>query len=179
MSTSDKVVDYNPQITLIKAPSDQYPANEEVFQLKYVPPIPTDQVKAGEVVVKNLFLSIDATHRVWISGVKTYIDPVLPGDLMKGAGVGEVIYSNDPKFKSGDKVLGLTRWQKYSVLKASELSSLPKNQKNYEHFLGVLGISGLTAYFGLKKIGDLKAGETVVISAAAGAVGEIAVQLAK
>lgn len=98
---------------------------------------------------------------------------------MKGAGVGEVIYSNDQKFKIGDKVLGLTRWQKYSVLKASELSILPKNQRNYDHFLGVLGISGLTAYFGLKKIGNLKEGETVVISAAAGAVGEIAVQLAK
>jgi NADPH-dependent curcumin reductase len=179
MSQQDKVVDYNPQITLIKAPSNKYPAEEEVFQLKYLPPVPTDQVQKGEVVLRNLFLSIDAAMRVWISGVKTYMDPVRPGDLMVGAGVGEVIYSNDPKFKIGDIALGLTRWKRYSVIKAKELTHLPKNYPNYSDFLGVLGISGLTAYFGLKKIGNLKAGETVLVSAAAGGVGEIAVQLAK
>ncbi len=168
-------MDYNPQITLTKVPTSNYPNKEDVFQLKFVPPVPVDQLIAGEVVVKNLFLSVDATQRVWISGVKTYMDPVKPGDLMKGAGVGEVIYSKDPKFKIGDKVLGLTFWQKYSVLKAKDLTALPKNYNNYEHFLGVLGISGLTAYFGLKKIGNPKEGETVVISAAAGAVGEIAI----
>ena len=117
MSQKDSIVDYNPQITLTKTPSEQYPANEEVFQLKYIPPIPTDQILAGEVVVRNLYLSIDAAMRVWITGVKTYMDPVKPGDLMVGGGVGEVIYSNDPKFKIGDRVLGLTRWQKYSVIK--------------------------------------------------------------
>lgn len=74
---------------------------------------------------------------------------------------------------------GLTFWQKYSILKGKDLTLLPSNIKNYENFLGVLGISGLTAYFGLKKIGKLKEGETVVVSTAAGAVGEIAVQLAK
>lgn len=88
MSNHDKIVDYNPQITLAKTPTQNYPQQEEVFQLKYVPPIPIDQVKAGEVVIKNVFLSIDATQRTWISGVKTYIDPVKPGDLMKGMGVG-------------------------------------------------------------------------------------------
>lgn len=76
-------------------------------------------------------------------------------------------------------MLGLTYWQKYSVLPAKDLTLLPPKLKNYEQFLGVLGISGLTAYFGLKKIGQLKEGETVVVSTAAGAVGEIAVQLAK
>ncbi len=88
MSNHDKIVDYNPQITLAKTPTQNYPQHEEVFQLKYVPPIPIDQVKAGEVVIKNVFLSIDATQRTWISGVKTYVDPVKPGDLMKGMGVG-------------------------------------------------------------------------------------------
>ena len=107
------------------------------------------------------------------------MDPVKPGDLMKGSGVGEIIFSKDPKFKIGDKVLGLTFWQRYSILKAKELTLLPKNYKDYSDFLGVLGISGLTAYFGFKKIGNLKKGEILVVSAAAGAVGEIAVQLAK
>ena len=107
------------------------------------------------------------------------MDPVKPGDLMKGSGVGEIIFSKDPKFKIGDKVLGLTFWQRYSILKAKDLTLLPKNYKDYSDFLGVLGISGLTAYFGFKKVGNLKKGEIVVVSAAAGAVGEIAVQLAK
>lgn len=136
-------------------------------------------MKQGEVVVRNLYLSIDATMRIWISGVRTYIDPVKPGDIMKGMGVGEVIFSNDPKFKIGDKVLGLTYWQKYSILNAKQLAPLPNNYKDYSDFLGVLGITGLTAYFGYKKIGKLKKGEIVIVSAAAGAVGELAVQLAK
>ena len=86
------------------------------------------------------------------------MDPVRPGDIMVGGGVAEVIHSNDPKFKTGDMVTGLTKWQKYSVVKAKDLAPLPKNYPNYSHFLGVLGISGLTAYFGLQKIGKLKAG---------------------
>ena len=171
MSQGDRVVDYNPQVTLIRAPSEKYPREEEVFQVKYVPPIPTDQVQQGEVVLRNILLSIDAANRVWISGIRTYMDPVRPGDIMLGGGVAEVIYSNDPKFKTGDMVVGLTKWQKYSVVKAKDLASLPKNYPNYSHFLGVLGISGLTAYFGLKKIGNLKEGETVVVSGAAGGVG--------
>ena len=88
MSGQDSQVDYNPHITLIKAPGKDYPLKEDVFQLKYVPPIPTDQIQQGEVIVRNLYLSVDAAQRVWITGVKTYIDPVKPGDLMKGAGVG-------------------------------------------------------------------------------------------
>ena len=98
---------------------------------------------------------------------------------MKGSRVGEIIFSKDPKFKIGDKMFGLTFWQRYSILKAKDLTLLPKNYKDYSDFLGVLGISGLTAYFGFKKIGNLKKGEIVVVSSAAGAVGEIAVQLAK
>ena len=99
------------------------------------------------------------------------MDPIKPGDIMLGAGVGQVIYSKSPKFKIGDKVTGLTKWQKYSVLKDNVLTALPKNYPDYSHFLGVLGISGLTAYFGLAKIGKLKANETVVVSGAAGGVG--------
>jgi NADPH-dependent curcumin reductase len=129
--------------------------------------------------VRNLLISVDATNRVWISGVKSYMPPINPGDLMKGLGVAEVLFSKSPKFKTGDKVLGVTYWQKYSVLEAKTLTILPPNLPSYENFLGVLGVAGLTAYFGLEKIGNLKKGERVVVSAAAGSVGEIAVQLAK
>lgn len=177
--SQDQVVDLNLQIILSKRPTADYPAKEDVFQIKYVPPIPTDQLRAGEVVVRNLFISIDATNRVWISGVKSYMEPIKPGDIMKGLGVAEVIFSKDSKFKAGDKVLGVTFWQKYSVLEGKALTLLPPSHPNYENFLGVLGVAGLTAYFGLEKIGKLKQGEKVVVSAAAGSVGEIAVQLAK
>lgn len=105
--------------------------------------------------------------------------PINPGDIMKGIGIAEVLFSKSPKFKSGDIVLGITYWQKYSVLEAKTLTILPPNMPNYENFLGVLGVAGLTAYFGFEKIGNLKKGEQVVVSAAAGSVGEIAVQLAK
>lgn len=179
MNESENLVDLNIQIILSKRPTSMYPDKQDVFQIKYVPPIPTDMVKQGEVVVKNMFISIDATNRIWISGVKTYMPPINPGDVMKGMGVASVIYSKNSKFNVGDVVLGLTYWQKYSVLQGKGLTKLPSGYANYENFLGVLGISGLTAYFGFKKIGNLKKGQIVVVSAAAGAVGEIAIQLAK
>lgn len=179
LMSQENTVDLNIQIILSKRPTALYPENEEVFQIKYVPPIPVDQVKEGEVIVRNLMISVDAANRVWITGAKTYMDPINPGDIMKGMGVCEVIFSKSKKFKVGDKILGLTYWQKYSVIDGKGCTLLPKDHKNLEVFLGVLGIAGLTAYFGLKKIGNLKKGEKVVVSAASGSVGEIAVQLAK
>jgi NADPH-dependent curcumin reductase CurA len=121
----------NVQIILSKRPSADYPEKEDVFQIKYVPPIPTDQVKDGEVVVRNLFISVDATNRVWISGVKSYMPPINPGDIMKGLGVGEVLFSKNKKFNVGDKILGLTFWQKYSILEGKGLTLLPKIYPNY------------------------------------------------
>ena len=123
-----------------------------------MPPIPTNEINDGEVAVKNLYISIDATNRVWISGVRTYIPPINPGDIMKGLGVSEVIFSKKSSFKAGDLVLGLTYWQKYSVLPGKALTKLPARDPHPENYLGVLGVSGLTAFFGFEKIGKLKAG---------------------
>jgi len=124
---SGNLVDLNVQVTLVKRPTPNYPQNEDVFQIKYVPPKPTDTLIDGQVIVRNLFLSIDATMRVWISGVKSYMEPILPGDIMRGMGVSEVIYSRNGKFKVGDKILGMTYWQKYSVLDGKGLTLLPQN----------------------------------------------------
>ena len=121
----------NVQATLIKRPGPDYPHKEDIFQIKYVPPIPTDLVKEGEIVLKNLFISIDATNRVWISGVQSYMKPINPGDIMRGMGVAEVIYSRHKKFKPGDKVLGLTYWQKYSVVEGQECQLLPSKYPKY------------------------------------------------
>lgn len=140
----------NTQITLTRVPTSDYPAKgEDVFQVKYVPPLPITEVAEKEVIVKNLYLSIDATMRVWISGAKSYMEPIKPGDIMKGQGVSEVIYSKSSRFNIGDRVLGLTYWQKYSILSEKGLVKIPKEHPHPEDFLGVLGISGLTAYFGL------------------------------
>lgn len=171
-------VDLNTEIRLNSVPGPSYPQVNDIFQMVVVPPVPTDNVPEGHVIVRNLFLSIDAAMRVWISGAKTYMDPVKPGDLMKGAGVGQVIYSKG-KLKVGDLVMGMLNWQKYCFIEEKALTVLPKDYPFPEDFLGVFGISGLTAYFGLFEVGKIQPGDTVVVSAAAGAVGEIAVQLAK
>lgn len=120
--------------------------------------MPITDVPANHVVVRNLYLSIDAAMRIWISGVKSYTDPVKPGEAMKGMGVAKVIYSNSEKWKAGDIVLAVTKWQKYTVINAKELTKLPNEYPSYSDFLGVLGISGLTAYFGLHKIGKIQKG---------------------
>lgn len=118
--------------------------------------------------------------RVWISGVRTYMDPVKPGDLMPGASVAIVMASKSQRFKEGDYVYGLMSWQECLILEDKGLQKVaPKGANPSEldllNVLGAYGISGLTAYTGFHNIGKPKEGETVVISAASGAVGEIAV----
>lgn len=81
-----------------------------------VPPVPTDELKKGDIIVRNMYISIDATMRVWISGVTSYLPPVKPQDVMRAFCVGEVIYSNSKKFEAGNRVMGLFGWQKYAVV---------------------------------------------------------------
>jgi len=95
--------------------------------------------------------------RIWISGAKSYIDPVKPGDLMKGSGVGEVIFSKG-NLKVGDVVMGMLSWQKYCFIDEKQLTVLPKGYPHPEDFLGVYGISGLSAYIGLFEVGKIQAG---------------------
>ena len=133
---------------------------------------------AGQVLVKVRYLSIDPAMRVWISGVKTYFNPVNPCDLMPSLGLGEVLQSASDKLQPGDLVRGMLGWQDYAVCQASDLQRLPKDNNPSQH-LGVLGINGLSAYIGLVTIAKIKEGETVLVSTAAGAVGSVAVQIAK
>ena len=144
-----------------------------------VPSIQEDKIKEGDLIVRNMFISIDAANRVWISGKKTYMDPIIPGDVMKGFSIGEVVYSRSKKFKMGELVMGVWGWEKYSMVNEKAVQLVPKDYPQPHHFLGVFGISGLTAWVGLFEIGKLKPTDTVVVSAAAGAVGELAVQIAR
>ncbi|MBE7453913.1 MAG: NADP-dependent oxidoreductase [Kofleriaceae bacterium] len=132
----------------------------------------------GQVVVKNLYLSIDPTIRGWIDR-DTYLPAVKPGEVVRSAGVGEVVASNHDRHRVGDRVFGLVGWQDFALLDGkAQLNPIPPGIDPRDA-LGVFGVTGLTAYFGLTDIGKPVAGETVVVSGAAGATGSIVGQLAK
>jgi NADPH-dependent curcumin reductase CurA len=138
---------------------------------------PLPQPAQGEVLVKNLWLSLDPYMRGRMSDAKSYVKGVELGDVMVGQTVGEVVSSRNEKFKQGDKVLTQLGWQLYGV--THELMKLDEKRAPLSCYLGVMGMPGMTAYFGLKDIGQPKRGETVVVSAASGAVGSVVGQLAK
>ena len=131
----------------------------------------------GEVLVKNLWLSLDPYMRGRISAQKSYAKGVEIGEVMVGQTVGEVVDSKNPAFKKGDHVLTQLGWQLYGATK--EAFKVDGTRVPLSYYLGVLGMPGMTAYFGLKEIGQPKGGETVVVSAASGAVGSVVGQLAK
>ena len=150
---------------------------EENFRL-VESPVPAPQ--QDEVLVKNLWLSLDPYMRGRMSQQKSYAKGVEIGQVMEGQTVGEVLESKHPKFKPGDKVLARLGWQLYGCIRGDgEIGKVDGGRAPLSYYLGVLGMPGMTAYFGLKELGQPKAGETVVVSAASGAVGSVVGQLAK
>jgi NADPH-dependent curcumin reductase CurA len=131
----------------------------------------------GEVLVRVRLISLDAANRAWMQGA-TYRSAVTAGSVMAGGSLAEVVESRAPHFAPGDLVFGDTGWQEYAAVPAKALSKLPKIEP-MTNLISVYGIAGLTAYFGLLEVGKPKAGETVVVSAAAGSVGSIVGQIAK
>lgn len=143
-------------------------------------PTPND----GDMIVKVSALSLDPAMRGWMNDAKSYIRPVELGDVMRAGGVGEVTQSRNPNFKVGDSVSGMFGAQEYCFLtpksaKHAGVTKIDTNLGTPEQWLNVLGMPGMTAYFGLKDVGLPKSGETIVVSAAAGAVGQTVGQLAK
>ncbi len=134
---------------------------------------------AGEVLVRTAFWSVDPYMRGRISGVRTYADPVLVGDLMVGGTVGQIVQSNDEVLQPGDFVAGYWGWQEWAVSKAKGLQKLDPSVAPVSTALGILGMPGMTAYFGFLDLCAPKPGETVVVSGAAGAVGSYVCQIAK
>jgi len=133
----------------------------------------------GEVLVKNEWLSLDPYMRGRMNDVKSYVPSVQLGEVMVGQTVGEDVESRDPRFARGDKVLTPSGWQLYGTIKGGELTKVDTRRAPASSYLGVLGMPGFTAWFGLSEIGKPKPGETVVVSAASGAVGSVVGQLAK
>jgi hypothetical protein len=141
--------------------------------------VPAGAPGAGEVLVRVLYLSLDPAMRGWMNAGKSYVAPVGLGEVMRAGGVGRVVASNDPTLAAGDLVVGITGIQDYVVSKAAGLRKIDPQVAPPPRYLGALGMTGLTAYFGLLDIGQPKEGETVVVSAAAGAVGAVVGQIAK
>ena len=150
------------------------PVSESNFRVEEAPVAkPAD----GEVLVRNLWLSLDPYMRGRMSDAKSYVKGVDIGEVMVGQTVGEVVESRHAKLGVGDTVLTQLGWQLYGCTK--EATKVDTSRGPASYYLGLLGMPGLTAYFGLKELGQPKAGETVVVSAASGAVGSVVGQLAK
>ncbi len=132
----------------------------------------------GQVLVRNILLSLDPAMRGWMTDRKSYVPPVSIGEVMRGLALGEVVASRAVGWDSGDLVTGLLGWQQYAILKPENLDRLPAGTPP-ALAMGPLGMTGLTAYFGLLDIGQPREGETVLVSAAAGAVGSIVGQIAR
>lgn len=142
---------------------------------------PVRALADDEILVRNLFLSLDPTNRLWMSDREQYLPPVGIGDVMRGTTIGVVEESRSPKFARGDLVLPAEGgWQLYSINPGKMCRKIaPQQDVPLTAYLSVLGATGLTAYFGLLDVGNPQPGETVVVSAAAGAVGSVVGQIAK
>ncbi len=140
---------------------------------------PVPEPAEGQVLVRARYLSLDPYMRGRMSDAPSYAKPVELGAVMEGRTAGEVVASRDPRFRPGDLVAGGYGWQRFSAVSGDRLIKVDEAEAPLSAWLGVLGMPGLTAWVGLEDIGQPKAGETVVVSAASGAVGQVAGQIAK
>ncbi|MDE0106065.1 MAG: NADP-dependent oxidoreductase [Bryobacterales bacterium] len=146
------------------------------FRLERTPiPAPAD----GECLVRSHYLSVDPYMRGRISGRKSYAEPVAIGEVIVGAAVGEVLESHSDRIATGQFVMGALGWQEHACVPANALRVVDPNAAPLSAYLGVLGMPGLTAYYGLLRVAGVKAGETVCVSGAAGAVGSAVGQIAR
>jgi NADPH-dependent curcumin reductase len=164
----------NTQIVLDHRPTDKVsPANFRIVET----PVPTPG--PGEVLVRHAFLSLDPYMRGRLSDAKSYAKPQQVGAVMGGGAVGFVEASNNPQFKPGDAVVGMGGWQRYSLSDGGMLRVVDAKAIPIQAYLGPAGMPGVTAWYGLSRIIAPKKNETVLVSAATGAVGSVVGQLAK
>jgi NADPH-dependent curcumin reductase CurA len=141
--------------------------------------VPSQPLGDGELRIANRWLSVDPYMRGRMNDVKSYVPPFALGEAMQGGAVGEVVESAAPDMPVGTKVLHMLGWRDEAVLPAAQVQKLPDLGADDQAFLGQFGMPGMTAYFGLLEVASAKAGDTVFVSAAAGAVGSTVVQIAK
>ena len=167
----------NKQVLLDSRPEGEASAANFKLATAETPPL-----QEGQVLVRHHFLSLDPYMRGRMNDAKSYAAPQPLGQVMQGGTAGEVVESRSPKFQPGDKVVGMGGWQEYSVVNAGQPGALRKVDTTHvplSHYLGAVGMPGVTAWYGLVKIIEPKAGETLAVSAAAGAVGSAFGALAK
>ena len=167
----------NKQILLDNRPEGEATAANFRLATTDTPPL-----QDGQVLVRHHFLSLDPYMRGRMNAGKSYAQPQPLGEVMQGGTVGEVVETKNPRYQPGDQVVGFGGWQLYSVVNADQPGALRKVDTTHvplSHYLGAVGMPGVTAWYGLVKIIAPKAGDTVVISAATGAVGSAFAALAK
>src|SRR3982075_2361907 len=162
----------NRQVLLVEKPAGKLGPEHFKMSKSGIP-----EPKDGEALLRVRYISLDAANRAWMHGA-TYRAAVEANTVMAGGGIAEVVSSKAPGLSPGDIVFGDTGWQDYAAVPAKHLSKMPRMEP-MTNLLSVYGIAGLTAYFGLLDVGKPKAGETVVVSAAAGSVGSVVGQIAK
>ena len=165
----------NRQVLLASRP-DGIPQAEHFRIVESALPVPGP----GQVLVRNAYLSVDPAMRGWVSAVANYSEPVALGAVMRSFAAGHVIESHEPAWPVGTPVTGMFGWQDYAAVDASAIERrVTETDLPLSTALGVLGINGVTAHHGLLRLGEPKAGETVVVSTAAGAVGSCVGQIAR
>lgn len=164
----------NRQVLLTSRPVGM--PTQENFKFKDVSVVTPEE---GQVVVRTLYLSVDPYMRGRMSDAKSYVPPFQLNEVISGGLVGEITESKSDQFKVGDKVIGMLGWQLYNTVEAKKVTKIDEKIAPVSAYLSVLGLTGLTAYFGLLDIGQPKEGETVVVSGAAGSVGMFVGQIAK
>ncbi len=142
-------------------------------------PAPVPELASGQILVANRFVSVEPAMRGWVNAAPNYSPPVPVGEVMRAFGAGEVVASQADGFKPGDRVAGMFGWQRYAVVDAGIARRITDHDLPLSTALGVLGTNGVTAYWGLLGVGLPRAGETVVVSTAAGSVGSAVGQIAR
>ncbi|KAK1844233.1 NADP-dependent leukotriene b4 12-hydroxydehydrogenase [Colletotrichum chrysophilum] len=153
----------------------------QTFKSEQKPVPKAEDLKDGEILIENWYLSLDPAMRGWLNDKRSYLPPVQIGETMRGATVGRVVASKSSKAKEGDVLPVFGGWSEYAVLHDSRIepvSAFPAVSQPVD-YLSAIGMTGLTAYFGMLRVGDPQPGETVVVSGAAGATGSVAGQIAK
>jgi hypothetical protein len=140
--------------------------------------LPVRAPESGELLLETLYLSVDPAMRVWISENPGYVPRIELGDTMRGFGISRVLISRDSRFDTGDLVQTRAGWQSHPTVKADDVETFDATIGTPEAWMGLLGMTGLTAYFGLRDVGAVRPGETVLVSGAAGAVGQVVGQIA-
>lgn len=142
-------------------------------------PQPMPEPGDAQLLIRNVYLSLDPAMRGWLIDRPSYVPPVQIGEIMRGLAVGIVEKSNHPKFAAGDRVQGMFGWQDYLLSNGEAVTKLPESELPFSAYLGLFGLAGLTAYAGLLEVGQPKGGETLLISGAAGSVGSLVGQIGK